>query len=348
MKFTPLRLSPSLRIAIAIMIGVIMFATISISSRFREPPGIGWISLLWLFIEYLTFEAIIRFQNFCQNRKIHPKESIQMILVFLGSVLVGTMFYLLLFYIMKWVDHWTYGSEVPMLQHMVLSSLTGLMSSVIFSLIQLAVNWKNDHYQSNLENEQFQRQIMKANLAILKNQLDPHFMFNSFNTLYYLIDENSDVAKRFLKNVSTIYRYILQNNDKALISVAEEYNLGQQYLAIMQQRYTSFLIIEDGITLEELQGKSVPPLVLQQLIENAIKHNRIDESSPLNILFSTENNYIIVRNNINPKRKENTDQTGLSNIKKRYEYLTNRLVIIDHGAKHFTVSLPLIKTPSDD
>ncbi len=344
MTTSPLKLSRPVKIIIAVAVGMLMFGTISIASRFREPPGFAWIGFLLLAVYYVIFEIIIKAQTYLFNRIKTKNESVRLFLVFIGSVLIGTSVYFVLFYIFKWIDHWSYGSETPMIGHMAMSVLMGLTISVIFTLVQMAVNWKNDHYQSNLENEQFQQEIAKANLAILKNQLDPHFMFNSFNTLYYLIDENSEMAKDFLKNISTIYRYILQNNDKSLIAVSEEHNLAKQYLAIMQQRYYNFLLVEDSIDAEDLQQKSVPPLVLQQLIENAIKHNRIDEGSPLNISFEVENNYIIVSNNVNLKRPEVTDQTGLSNIKKRYQYLTERPVVIAESQQQFTVSLPLINT----
>jgi LytS/YehU family sensor histidine kinase len=227
---------------------------------------------------------------------------------------------------------------------MVMAVLIGLVLSVIFAFIQLGVNWRQQYFKSELENERFKSEIAQANLSILKNQLDPHFMFNNFNTLYYLIDEDSELARKFLNNVSTIYRYILQNNDKALISASEEYEMATQYLAVIQQRYTGFFTLEDRTTSKAFDQRDVPPLVLQQLIENAIKHNRIDEDSPLRLSLTTHDGYLTVKNNMNPKRPEVTGKTGLKNIEKRYHYLTGQKVKIQEEAGEFSVSVPLIAT----
>jgi len=320
----------------------IVYSIIWVSSQFLEPPGIGWLALLLLFITYLTFEVVSRVQRKLSGSGFSTSETLNMIISMLGAIMAGVINYATLFYGFKWLDHWSYGSEPPYLQHMVMAALVGLMMSVVFAFIQLGFNWRSQFLKSQLDNERFKGEIAQANLAILKNQLDPHFMFNNFNTLYYLIDEDSGLAKQFLKNVSTIYRYILQNNDKALIPAKEEYDMAKQYLAVIQQRYMALLSLDDAVSETALDKKDVPPLVLQQLIENAIKHNRIDEESPLKISFAVDNGFLTVTNNRNPKRPEHTAKTGLANIKKRYEYLTDRAVVVSESQELFTVSVPLI------
>ena len=167
-------------------------------------------------------------------------------------------------------------------------------------------------------------------------------MFNNFNTLYYLIEEDGELAQSFLKNVSTIYRYILQNHDKSLISASEEYEMAKQYLAVIQQRYTDHFTLIDETSASAFEQKDVPPLVLQQLIENAIKHNRIDKESPLTLTLSTADNYLTVTNTLNLKRPEVTAKTGLKNIEKRYHYLTEQQIIVAKTQSEFQVSVPLI------
>lgn len=330
------------RILLSAVVGMILFAIIWVSSQFLEAPGFGWFIWLLLFMSYLTFEVVSRVQRSLSARALSSNETLNMVMSMLVAILAGVACYCILFYGFKWLDYSLNRSEPPYLQHMTMAALIGLIMSVVFAFIQLGFNWRSQFFRSQIENERFKGEIAQANLAILKNQLDPHFMFNNFNTLYYLIDEDSALAKQFLKNVSTIYRYILQNNDKALIPAREEYDMARQYLAVIQQRYTSLLHMEEAISREALDDRDVPPLVLQQLIENAIKHNRIDEASPLKLTFTAENGFLTVANNRNPKRPEHTSKTGLANIKKRYEYLTDQEVLVSESPELFSVSVPLI------
>lgn len=342
MKETTPRLPTALQLILTLVMAMIMYGVIWVSSQFRYPPGLGWSVILLLMITYATFEAVIRSQNKLMKRRLADSLSLQRVLAVAGSVVVGVLVYTILFYGFKWIDHWVDGSEPPYPQHMVMAALVGLVYAVIFAFIQLGINWRQQYFESQLENERFKSEIAQANLSILKNQLDPHFMFNSFNTLYYLIEEDSKLARKFLKNVSTIYRYILQNNDKALIPAREEYEMARQYLAVIQQRYEGCFTLIDDTHVGAFEQRDVPPLVLQQLIENAIKHNRIDEASPLCLSLSTHDGYLTVKNNRNPKRQEPTGKTGLKNIEKRYHYLTGQKVRIHKGAEEFSVSVPLI------
>lgn len=330
------------RVLLSSFVGMIVFTIIWLSSQFLEPPGLGWFIFLLLFMTYLTFEVVSRVQHKASTLELSPNETVNMVFSMFLGISAGVVCYTILFYGFKWLDFWLNYSEPPYIQHMLMAALVGLIMSVVFAFIQLGFNWRSDFFKSQLENERFKGEIAQANLSILKNQLDPHFMFNNFNTLYYLIDEDSGLAKKFLKNVSTIYRYILQNNDKALIPAREEYDMAKQYLAVIQQRYTALLNLEDAVTREALDDRDVPPLVLQQLIENAIKHNRIDEESPLKLTFTAENGFLTVANNRNPKRPEHTAKTGLINIRKRYEYLTDREVVVSQSPELFSVSVPLI------
>ena len=331
------KLSLGWRLVIVFIVGTVMFGIIAIASKFREAPKFNLLfSVLWLFSVYLSFEVIHRFQKKLAQKDMHNTW------IFLGSVIAGTVAYTILFYFYKWLDYFVLGSEPPMLQHMVFSAIIGVAISMIFGLIVLAFNWKNQYYISHIKNEQFKKEIIKANLSILKNQLDPHFMFNNFNTLYYLIDEDSALAQRFLKNIASVYRYILQNNEKAIIPISREYDMARQYLLLIEQRYKTALKVHDTVDSAFFQYKNVPPLVVQQLVENAVKHNRIDEKSPLHIHFEVTKNHFIVKNNNNPKRTADTTGTGLENIIKRYDFLTKDKVLIVHTKEEFSVSLPLI------
>ncbi|MBW1297011.1 sensor histidine kinase [Aquimarina litoralis] len=337
MEKQPPKLSLLWRCMIVFIIAAVMMGIIYIASKFKEPPGFNFFfEVLWMFIIFLCFETISRAQNYVSKR------SDSNVILLIGGVVTGTITYTILFYLYKWLDHWVLHSEPPLLQHMVFSVLIGIAISVILGLIQLAYNWKNQYYISQIQNEKFKKEIIKANLSILKNQLDPHFMFNNFNTLYYLINEDSQLAQKFLKNIADVYRYILQHNEQAMIPIAQEYKMVKQYVSLIEQRYKSALQVHDTVDTSLFSEKSIPPLVLQQLIENAVKHNRIDDQAPLHIYFQADDTYFTVKNNHNPKQQVHTTGTGLDNITKRYDFLTDKEVLISRTDDEFSVSVPLI------
>ena len=344
MEIKPLKIKWYGRFGIATVIASTLFMMIWIFSKFREPPKISsWFTILLILMAFICLEAVRAFQMRFYNRSLLHKRKPFYILIFLGSICTGILVYTVLFYFFKWLDHYVNGSEVPMKSHMIAAVLIGAIMSVIFALIQFALNWKNEHYNAQFENETFKKEIAKANLALLKNQLDPHFMFNNFNTLYYLIEEDTVLAREFLKNVSTVYRYILQNNEKPLIPAALEYEMAKRYLTIMEQRYKNALQVKDTVEHTMFKDKYIPPLVLQQLIENAIKHNRIDKEKPLTINFEATGEELIISNTNNAKSVENKTGFGLENIKKRYAFLTDKAVVIAKTEEEFRISVPLIK-----
>lgn len=342
MEINTPRLALAWRLSITVCITVLLFIIIWIASNFKEPPKVGWFSSLLILISYAVFETVHWFQIKVIKGQYFNSTYLKNTVLLFGSILAGTLCFLVLFYGFKWLDYWYNHSEPPMLPHMVLAGIMGLVMSIIFAIILMGINWKSKSYIYQLEHEQFKKDIAKANLATLKNQLDPHFMFNNFNTLYYLIDEDSGLAKQFLEKISTIYRYLLQNDGKSLVPLSQEYDMACQYLAIMKHRYADHLHLDDKIQRAQILGKQVPPLVLQQLIENAFKHNRIDAQAPLKLSFSSSENYLYVINNVNKKRPSYTAKTGLKNIQQRYHYLTDRKVIIQSTSTSFQVAIPLI------
>ncbi len=330
------------RLLISLIISLILVAMIWITSQFKEPPQFGFLTVVWILMIYATFEVIFSFQKSKRIKAWFQKNMPFQVFILFGSILIGTIVYTLLFYGFKWFDHWYYNSESPTVKHMIMAALIGLCISIIFSLIEYVSNLKTTHYNTLLENEKYKHEITEANLSILKNQLDPHFLFNNLNTLYYLIDEDTTLAKSFLKNISDIYRQILQNKHHITISAPKEYEMAQQYLQIIKQRYQEGLQVENTISKAQLQDKKMPPLVLQQLIENAIKHNKIDIHTTLKIVFSATKDTLAITTIGQKKNNINTHGSGLVNIKKRYSYLTDKKITISSENDTFKVTVPLL------
>lgn len=230
---------------------------------------------------------------------------------------------------------------------MVAAGLVGLLLSVIFGLFLLILHWKDRYYCSYIKNEEFKKQLVTTNLNMLRNQLDPHFMFNNFNTLYYLIDEDPHLAKRFLNNISGIYRHILKHTDGHLIPVKEEFNVVKQYMEVIEERHKDGLNIEYKVTAEHFDGRYIPPLVLQELVVNVFKHNKIDAREPLVLRFVSTPTNLTLANSIRPKVAIESHRTGLQNLVQRYGLITDANVIIENIENEFCVTLPLIEMNND-
>ena len=182
----------------------------------------------------------------------------------------------------------------------------------------------------------------QAELAILKSQIDPHFLYNSFNTLSFLISSNPENAKLYNDTLAKIYRYILVNKEKDLIVLKEEIEFINNYFYLLSIRFGNGIKMTVEINTTEADGLLIPPLSLQTLIENAIKHNSFSEENPLCVSVSISFNHVIVTNRVNKKTtSEYTSKTGLANLENRYKLITNRNISIVSN-QFFTVKLPVI------
>lgn len=218
-----------------------------------------------------------------------------------------------------------------------------LIISLLYNAVSTGTHFFKQWRKSIVEAEELKRQNLMSQYESLKNQINPHFLFNSINTLIGLIDENAEMAKNYGLQFSRIYRYILDKGNEELISLSEELEIVEMQKQLFESRFGKGLVfilnIEQG-----LANKLLPPLTLQMLIENAIKHNAISIKSPLTIEISSRgDNTLVIKNNIHTKNvKEITTKVGLENIKKRYQYLTNSEVVVTESKEEFIVTIPLL------
>ena len=175
----------------------------------------------------------------------------------------------------------------------------------------------------------------------LVEQVNPHFLFNNLSVLKSLILFDKDKAVDFTQNFTDIYRYVLQSKDKDVVRLAEELVFIESYLALHKERIGNGLQVSIDID-DEAKNKSIIPMGLQILVENALKHNIASKSEPLTITITTQNDALVVTNNLNKKETVYSTHKGLDNVIKRYEVLTDKKVIIQRTTTQFIVSLPLI------
>lgn len=190
--------------------------------------------------------------------------------------------------------------------------------------------------------ERYEKESAVARYESLKNQVNPHFLFNTLNALTNLVHEDPDKAVKFIKQLSEVYRHVLATHDREVITLAEERKFLDAYLYLQQIRFGQKLKL--SIQLDGVDSL-VPPLVLQMLVENAIKHNVVSEEDPLEIRAYVRDGYIVVENDVNRKDvlPDESAGIGLDNIVKRYSFLTDRAVEVIHHPR-FIVRLPVIPT----
>ena len=225
---------------------------------------------------------------------------------------------------------------------------------LIFTIVDF-MNYSYSSYASiQLENAKLKSEQLKLQFDALKSQLNPHYLFNSLNTISSLIYRDIELAEEFIRNFSQTHQYILSLNKKRLVSLKEELELTKAYTFLLKVRYENSLEFKIDIP-EEIMNTKLPPLSLQMLVENSIKHNVISEEEPLQIEISSDKNeYIIVSNNfigkpnyleiensLMKKPEKLNLKIGLENIKKRYSYFSDKKVIVRKDDK-FTVKLPII------
>ncbi len=216
--------------------------------------------------------------------------------------------------------------------------ISAVVIITLLILYYLKIRERNIRRLQTLEKEK-----IKFQLDTLKSQVNPHFLFNSFNTLISIIDNDKNIAIEYVENLSEFFRNIVTYRDKDFITLDEEMKLSAAYYFLQQKRFGKNLTMNVNIE-EEKRDMLVPPLVVQILIENAIKHNAVSKETTLTIDVFTNDHRLIVKNNINVKRSiEASTQTGLSNIINRYRLLTKNEIEITKTDNEFIVSLPLIE-----
>jgi len=181
-----------------------------------------------------------------------------------------------------------------------------------------------------------------AKFESLKNQIDPHFLFNSLNVLSSLIEENPDNAQRFTTSLSKIYRYVLEQKDKELVSVDDELSFAKTYMNLLKMRFENSLFYELPTTPINPDAKVVP-LSLQLLLENTVKHNVVSEQKPLHIRIFIDGDYLAIQNDFQKKEVlQDRQGVGLTNIVNRYAIITNRKVLVEQNEETFTVKIPIL------
>ena len=208
---------------------------------------------------------------------------------------------------------------------------------MFFSIAFFYILWR----KSAQKEQQLREEMLKFQYQTLKSQVNPHFLFNSLNTLSELVYEKPELADNYIQELSRIYRYILENEENRLIPLQEEIAFVQQYFKLRQARDQEKIKLK--IELPTMNKMQIVPVSLQLLVENALKHNSYSVKSPLEINIGQQNGHIIVSNNIQRKSTlEPSTGKGLKNLRQRVKLIMDQEIIIEETDEQYTVHIPVI------
>lgn len=262
----------------------------------------------------------------------------------IGSVIWSTLAFFIARYIhLVWIEGYTF--DTFMQEENFLTYVFSMMIAFIATLAFHSFYFYKALQDVKLKEKTFESKSNSAKFDALKNQLDPHFLFNSLNVLSALIDEDTEKAQDFTIGLSKVYRYVLDQKNKDLVSLGGEIKFAETYLNLLKMRFEDSLEVDINPNSKTIEAKIIP-LSLQLLLENAVKHNKVSEQNPLQIKIYTKGDYLIVENNLQPKidsRKPERNGIGLENIQSRYELFTDRRCEIIKTDTTFSVKLPLLQ-----
>lgn len=217
-----------------------------------------------------------------------------------------------------------------------------IVITIVFSLFLHAFNFYKALQENKVKEQKIIAGTASAKFDALKNQLDPHFLFNSLNVLTSLIEEDPYQAQKFTTSLSKVYRYVLEQKNKDLVSVDEELKFAKTYVRLLKMRFEDSIVLEIPDASSDPDAKIVP-LSLQLLLENAVKHNVVTADKPLHIKVIEKNGELVVSNNVQEKQVvKKGSGVGLQNIKQRYGILTDKKVSIHKTKEEFIVQLPIL------
>ncbi|MEP0984081.1 sensor histidine kinase [Ekhidna sp.] len=223
-----------------------------------------------------------------------------------------------------------------------LNSAQGFVISLLVIAYEIIILYVRSAIKSAREKEQIQKELAAAKLESLKNQVNPHFLFNSFSVLSSLVEDDSKTAIKFISKLSDMYRYILENDEKTLVTLEEELAFIDSYIFLLSMRHRSAINIHKHLHLPS-KKILIPPMSIQVLIENAVKHNSFSVEEPLNIIIKNDGEQAIVVENEKRKKEHLTESTriGLQNLSKRLLLSAGRALEILDNEQIFQVRLPL-------
>lgn len=337
------------RVAILMVFGLI-FKSFDLSF-IREQQDYGLRSVTFIII-YILFGLLIwkggaRISEMVERKFKGPSNRIRITILCLVYILYGGITALLFGFVYGATDILIFN------RYEAWESFTALSYNLIFGtflfyFLIVAFNGIVFYYRKWKENllhtERLMRENTEAKYEALRNQIDPHFFFNSLSVLTNLVYKDPDIAADYITQLAKTYRYILDKKFENMVSLKTELSFLDSYLFLINIRHQHSINIDITLDNETQENCLVPPATLQMLFENAIKHTKFTSADPLTISLSRENNWLVIKNDLRKKKNaEPSSGVGLENIKKRYELIDESYIIIKEDNNTFTVKIPVIE-----
>lgn len=237
-------------------------------------------------------------------------------------------------------------SSAPDLAQVLVLNVYGLLFIIPVLSVNFSAYFVSQWKQANRQSDELREENLRSQLNSLRMQLDPHFLFNNLNVLSSLIEKDQGTASHFLDKFADVYRYVLQYKKEDLVPLVTELDFVDAYIYLLKQRFGEQLQVSMKVPAEFSDSYYLPPLILQLLFENALKHNSIAGDQPFLIDVYVEKQALIVRNTLRPRLNavpSAVGGTGLDSIRRRYEFLSDLNIDITINESFFIVSLPLLE-----
>lgn len=304
-------------------------------------------SFYYILLGLLVWEGAIRLTRWIEQRINHVRAT--------GRLLILTGILVAFGILAAMAFGFVYGISDRMLFHrneawdsFVGLSYNMLAGTFLFYMMILAFNGIIFYYKGwkeyQVQTERLMRENIQAKYDALRNQIDPHFFFNSLSVLTNLVYKSADLSADYITQLAKIYRYILDKKFENLVTIQTELDFLESYLFLIGIRHQQGIRFHARIDEQARSKGMIPPATLQMLIENAIKHNRFSASEPLDITIVSEGTYLWITNPIRAKlRSESPSGIGLENIRKRYELSSGQSIEVSQSHETFTVKIPIIQ-----
>ncbi|MDX3915609.1 MAG: histidine kinase [Pseudosphingobacterium sp.] len=324
-----------------ILIGIIISVFLSLlvffpKNQFRAGFNPGWESAVVAFLQAVIIWMVVQYIIYSKRiKKLHYK-------IFI-AILTGIVVVILVQRSVAFFTDWDlFRLEIgaPQRRIFAFAFFRGIIITSFLFFIAYLLFVTKESERLKRDAEIIKQENLEARLFALQQQINPHFLFNALNTLHSIAPDKE--TKKYVLSFSNVFRYQLNQNQTLLATLKDELEFTNAYLHILKERFEDGLDIQIHITGEHL-NKKTPPVAMQMLIENAVKHNIVSADSPLRITIYTDRDWLVVTNNIQVKStKDNSTGIGLQNIAERYKLLADKGIIVANESKDFIVKIPLL------
>lgn len=304
-------------------------------------------SLYYVLLGLLVWEGAAWLTRTVEKKAAKSTVFIRLLFICSSLVVYGVMASFVFGFVYAVTDIWLYREYDAWISFTSLS-YDLIFGTFLFYVIAVCFNgiilyykrWKE--YQ--VQTERLMRENIQAKYDALRNQIEPHFFFNSLSVLTNLVYKSADLSAEYITQLAKIYRYILDKKFENLVSIRTELDFLESYLFLISIRHQHSIVFSEEISPQVKEKGMIPPATLQMLVENAIKHNRFSSNDPLHITLKSEGDFLLISNPLRRKTvREISPGIGLDNIRKRYELASGRSIAVEESPDHFfIVKIPII------